>query len=93
VRKIGGILERHIRIRIVVASETILGCRQMCRRRLSGGDIAVMALHAIVGVYTYMDKDRIGKVCGVMANGTILGRRNVTERLAGSDCIVVAIRA
>ena len=52
-----------------------------------------MALHAIVGDYTCMVKGRIGKVCGVMANRTILGRRNVTERLAGSDYIVVAIRA
>ena len=72
-RKVGGILERHIRIRIVVASETILRRRQMGRQRLSGSDIAVMALHAIVGDYTCVIKGRIGKVRGVMAIDAILG--------------------
>ena len=91
-RKVGGILERHIRIRIVVASETILRCRQMGRQRLSGGYIAVMALHAIVDIYPRVRKRRVLEVRGVMAIDAILGigiGRNVTKEFTDANPVVV----
>lgn len=43
VEKVGCILERQIRIRVIVARETVLRRRQMSRCLLAGGDSSVMA--------------------------------------------------
>lgn len=81
------------RIGEIVARETVLCRRQVRGRRLAGGDVAIVAEHAIVDVDARVRIGHIRKIRGVVAIHAILVvgiGRNVIRQLAQGNHVVVA---
>lgn len=75
-----------------MALEAVLGCRQMRGHDFSGGDVTVVARHAIVHIYARVGKYHVRKIDGVMAIRAILVVGigwNVIRQFTNADTVVV----